>query len=144
MCVCRCWTCEDGILLPRLLPVLLQWRDGQEDALQQQDALRQAAGETQLRPHCPTPVSRQTVNSALLNKLGDVLSERKRDDSSLYWKLNATEYLIIRVTQMSVNPPSKDGNRLQNLRIIVSRHLNQLFNVETLRCVSSSTSRIKL
>lgn len=46
VCLSRCWTREDGLLLPRLLPVLLQRRDGQEDALQQPDALRQAAGET--------------------------------------------------------------------------------------------------
>lgn len=55
MFVCRCGTCEDGLLLPRLLPVLLQRRDGQENALQQPDALRQAAGETRLRPLCSTP-----------------------------------------------------------------------------------------
>lgn len=36
---------EDGILLPHLLPVLHQREHGQEDALQQPGALRQAAGE---------------------------------------------------------------------------------------------------
>lgn len=55
--VFRCWTCEDGILLPHLLPVLLQRRHGKEDALQQQDALRQAAGKTS-STHIATPAWR--------------------------------------------------------------------------------------
>lgn len=46
----RCGAREDGLLLPPLLPVLLQRGQGQEDPLLQPAALRQAAGESWLRP----------------------------------------------------------------------------------------------
>lgn len=57
MLVYRCRTCEVGLLLSCLFAVLLQRRHGQEDALQQPDALWEAAGETPaVAPPTATPV----------------------------------------------------------------------------------------
>lgn len=52
---CRCGARQDGLLLPPLLPLLLQRGDGQEEPLQQQAALRQATGGPHPLRLSPTP-----------------------------------------------------------------------------------------